>query len=270
MRTPFKAFLLAAVFPVAAALAPGALAQTPSAAPASSSQMAPAGTTAAPVAAASTPSSSANDDASAHAREGHQFGVNAVAGMPVFPFPGGGIDGFYMITPDLHVGLSATFGRLDLKSRADKKSDDDDDDDDDNDANLKKLQGKTQLIMVHARWFVLNSLNVGAGLGHRKVSADYEVESSDETAKIKGSIDTTSVVAHFTIGNQWTWDNGFTIGADWFGVTPALSSKTDTDYSTTGVPDDKTKDLNKDTKKFNEQFGKTTFEVATLHVGWLF
>jgi hypothetical protein len=229
--------------------------------------MAPSGTTTAPVAKSETPAATDTSD-SEHARLNRTFGVNALVGMPVFPFPGGGIDGFFMITPNLHVGLALTAGRLDLKSQADKE--DDDDDDDDKDATLKKLQGSSTLVLVHARYFVLNSLNVGAGLGHRKISADYEVESHDETARVKGSIDTTSIVAHFTIGNQWTWDNGFTIGADWFGVTPSLHSKTDTDSSTTGVPDDETADTNKDTKKFVEQFGKTTFEIATLHVGWLF
>ena len=93
---------------------------------------------------------------------------------------------------------------------------------------------------VFARWFPGNSFNVLGAYHQRDFSADATVSETayGMTATATGSLDANATVATVGIGNQWQFDFGLVIGADWVVASTLLSSSVTASVSeSTGYAD---------------------------------
>lgn len=238
--------------------APQLIAQEESA-PAASGQ-----TTTAP---AATVSSSPRQS-SQEIRGKQQFDVGLRTGLMYTLVPGIGIEGNYHLSDSLEVGLSYNTGKLNVEAQADDEADDDEKEK----TNLDEADLRAQSFGVHARWFPFNSFYVTSGLSHRSVTTEMQISDATNSSNyIKTSTDSKSICFDLGVGNQWSFASGFYIGAEWFGVSAALSSDANADSEVGGVPTSEVEDASDDNKKFAETIGKaTSFRIAMLHLGWAF
>lgn len=215
---------------------------------------------------------------SAQIREGQKFKVAARTGLMYTLIPGIGIEGDYLLSSKLQVGASVNGGRLKAKAEADGRSSEfnDDDDDDDEDAddktNLDHADLRASSIAGHARYFPLNSLYVLGGMSYRAVSTKVDVSNADdESSFISTTTNARAVCLDVGIGNEWSFESGFFIGAEWFGISTPVWAKSDTDTTEQGTPNDGTEDETDGARKFAESVGKgTSVRLAMLHLGWAF
>ncbi len=82
---------------------------------------------------------------------------------------------------------------------------------------------------ARARWFPgTNSFYLGAAVNQRSFTGTATVDAKDSTtgltATAKGTVDSSATVAAITLGNQWTFDFGMTITADWLILSGAVGS----------------------------------------------
>lgn len=82
-----------------------------------------------------------------------------------------------------------------------------------------ECEHEVTLITAHVRHFLGNSFNVRLALGTEQHRINYRAKSDsqqpDEISVEKNGVDFISTVS---IGNHWTWPNGFNLGVDWVGV----------------------------------------------------
>lgn len=76
---------------------------------------------------------------------------------------------------------------------------------------------ETRFIGLGVRQFFGNSFNVRGGLGYLQASRNvtYWRGGSRETGLV--NIENNELVGEVTLGNQWCYDNGMTLGVDWLG-----------------------------------------------------
>ncbi|MCX6118594.1 MAG: hypothetical protein NT027_13710 [Proteobacteria bacterium] len=125
------------------------------------------------------------------------------------------------------------------------------------------------LFDIDARYFVGNSFNILGGLGFRSANIKYSIEDR-ATTSVSGNITISSIVLPISIGNSWTWSNGFSIGCDWLGVQVPLSGSTKSSLSGT-LSADTAKKLNEDLVNTGDKLAKTTSLTLLLtHLAWAF
>ncbi|MBP9706057.1 MAG: hypothetical protein KBD78_00330 [Oligoflexales bacterium] len=207
-----------------------------------------------------------SDSSSTSARLNKKASVEGRLGFIVAPISGTGVGAFFHVNQNLHVGISHVSGTYDFSDDVDAPED--------TTSTMEQADLKASLTQVFARYFVGNSFYLSGGLGQRKVQADLDVRSTVFDHRINGSIKADSTVLNVSIGNAWSWDNGFFIGCEWVGLTVPLSNSNSGELtlSGTGVEEDaEFKKLKNDTEDVAELFGESTMaSLLILHLGWAF
>ncbi len=148
-----------------------------------------------------------NQNTSISARDAKEsrFGANILV-TPLSDFTlQAGIEVVYNASSNWQFGLTSLSGREDISESAPKEKD--------VSVTIAKLSGNAAF--TYFRWFNGNSFGFLGGLGYRKATIDYQVESNTTKDFIEGQADISSVIGVLGIGNRWSWENGFTIGCDW-------------------------------------------------------
>jgi hypothetical protein len=191
--------------------------------------------------------------------------------------PGAGIEGNVILDKSFQVGASINAGFLHAKAEANSGRtnygpDDDDDDDDDDKTSLDKANIRAKSFAAYGRWFPFNSLYVLAGMSYRVVDSEMQIsDAADDANYVNVQSSSKAICLDGAIGNVWSWESGFFIGGEWFGLSVPLWAKSDTDVDTGGVPTGEVEKESDRSKKFVEQIGKgTSLRLAVLHVGWAF
>ena len=204
---------------------------------------------------------------SASARRAGSGGVEMGYGGVAGAISGTQLHGYYAITSNLNVGLTYSSGEEDFKDELS------------NDVFFKKVHeasASAEVAAITARYFFGNSFYVNGGLGQRKVSLALDVESELLDYRARGKIETNSVVALIGIGNQWQWDNGFSLGCEWIGASIPLTSSNSGEYKElsrngTALADDSAEEANDDISEVARDLGKATLGRALmLSAGWAF
>ncbi len=148
-------------------------------------------------------SSGSGSRTSAEARTGHQFGVMAGGGQVVGSINGADVEGYWMPSPSMQVGLAYMQGSEDLGTLEDTQFVTDD------------FGINAKLIVARFRYFIGNTFNLSAVLGERLINAHATISSKTTTDQVKLDINSNSTVVGLTIGNHWTYDFGMTLGVDY-------------------------------------------------------
>jgi hypothetical protein len=194
--------------------------------------------------------------------------VEAGGGLVIGALSGTQFDVLYNMAPDLQVGLMYGSGSLDLKSAVGNTSE----------VEVREAKVSGNIVGLEALYFVGNSFYTRFGLGQRSIAADINMQHRQIDYGIAGTIEANSTVFLFGIGNQWQFDSGFTIGAEWAGYTQPMSSSSSSSLKSTGSAaagtDSDKEDLEKLKKDFEdvaESLGETgSTRLLILSLGWAF
>jgi len=207
------------------------------------------------------PQSVAAEKNSAEARADKKFGVAGRVGLEM-GMTASGVEGFYRLSPDLQLGLQYMQGSESLASKVDV----------DPTVSLDKLHIQGQTALAIARYFVCNSLNIYAAAGQRTINWEFAASSKLSLISMSAKGKTTSIVAGAGIGNTWSWDNGFFLGADWFGAFVPLSSSASSSVTRNGFTENPDfDDTEASAENVGRKLGKANhYQLLSLNVGWAF
>ncbi len=202
------------------------------------------------------------------ARSMKTFTVEAGGGFVIGALSGPQFDLLYNMAPDLQLGLMYGSGSLDLKSAIGSSSD----------VEVREATVSGSIIALEALYFIGNSFYARAGLGQRTIAADIDLKHRQIDYGIAGTIEANSMVFLLGIGNQWQFDSGFTIGAEWAGYSQPMSSSSSSSLKSTGAAaagtDADKADLDKLKKDFEdtaESLGESgSTRLLILSLGWAF
>jgi hypothetical protein len=215
----------------------------------------------------SSPASQGNLGSSAAARLNDMVTIELGYGNVMGGVPGLQFDALYSIKPNLQVGLLFNSGSLDLKSLLG----------DEDDVEVKTATLSGSLIAADARWFLGNSFYLRGGLGQRTINAELDIQHKVVDYGIKGDVEATSMVILFGLGNQWHWDSGFSLGAEWVGFAQPVSSSSSSSLEETGsaggsaATKDDVEDLRDEFENLAKQLGESgSARLLILNIGWAF
>lgn len=134
---------------------------------------------------------------------------------------------------------------------------------------------------LNARWFPnTNSFNVGFAVNQRSFTGSATVDAEDPdtgvTARANGTVDASATVATILISNQWTFDFGMTITADWLVLSGAIGSSTSTKVKASASGIALTSAETADAEKNLEEIGDVINFIASapglflISFGWSF
>lgn len=197
---------------------------------------------------------------SSAARGGKMVGLEVRVGNNLGGVRTQGVAVSYFLSSDLKLGLQYASGVYDLK----------DDVADVGTVSLTKADLGGTLTLAFAQFFLGNSFFVQAGLGTRQFTVDASLSDSVTSASLDMSTESNSTVASVSIGNTWSWDSGFSLGAEWIGATIPISSDSSYSVSST-VTGDSFDELVNDTKDLSEALGETVGPMLlVLNIGFAF
>ncbi len=194
--------------------------------------------------------------ASWSARNGRKFQATVGGGFIVFPVTGLGLSGAYTLSPRLTLGLSYLTGSVTMN--------DEELDSSSRDARTtSRLEVDASLLLLQARFFVGNSFYVTALAGQRQLEARINVDTIYGDG-VSDKINVNSAVVGASIGNEWTFANGLTLGADWIGLTVPVASSVSSSTGSYGTVSERQKELAADGEDAAESLGKTTTALGLV------
>lgn len=87
-----------------------------------------------------------------------------------------------------------------------------------------KSEAKIKQLGVHYKQFTGNSFYFRTGLDYNQVDFTFDYSQSKYYKNEKPEFSGESLIANFTIGNQWQWET-FTLGCDWIGIASPIYYK---------------------------------------------
>lgn len=171
-------------------------------------------------------SSLAESEPSSYARSLKSGGVALRGGYIVGGVEGGGVDVFMNRGSKLQFGASYLTGSHDLSNDLSEK----------NAVVTDRADVKADIYLAQCRYYFGNSFFVTGGLGQRVINVDFALHDSlDTDNRLEESLQISSTVAQIAIGNNWAWESGFFLGAEWIGYLVPLSSSKSSSVKTEGV-----------------------------------
>ncbi|MCP4294016.1 MAG: hypothetical protein GY786_00210 [Proteobacteria bacterium] len=119
---------------------------------------------------------------------------------------------------------------------------------------------------IYARWFTGNSFNLLFAVHNRTFEADVTVVDPDTSYSATADLKAEATVGTIGIGNQWSFDWGLVIGADWAFASGLINSSSSVDIRshTYADPADATKELEKFAEFLNLLSASPGFVNLTL------
>ena len=189
-------------------------------------------------------------------RSSFQVGANAT---PLFMggIGGAGFEAGYILNSDLTLGLNYMTGERNYYTDFDLDYD-------------TTASAKASQTSIQANYFLGNSFFFSSGLGYRQVAISASAE--DSTGKASASLDAASPVVTVGLGNLWTFDSGFYIGADWLRLsTPLGGGKTSASSRSTLDDKEEEEELEDDVEDIAERLNRSTLgTAANLRIGVMF
>jgi opacity protein-like surface antigen len=196
------------------------------------------------------------------AREGKLFGATPRIGVGIFNLmPGYGLDLFYNRTFRYQVGIQYLQGEQNFQTAIEDRPL----------ATMDEANLKARTFLILNRYYIGNSFSVYGGAGYRQV--EWRVAAVSPFQDSKSSVDgkASSFFAGIGVGNGWTWDSGFTLGIDWFGIFWPMGTKLDHSESNRGPSDKEVTLLIEKAEDKAEDYAKTYHtQLGVLNIGWLF
>lgn len=185
-------------------------------------------------------------------RSKRMFGVKIGGGNVIGGLSGPMAEVDYFISPSLVTGGGFYSGSLtltDLSSSATITT-------------IGKLSGT--MIFAKAKYFVGNSFYLMGVFGQRQIDSEAEIFSVGKTDGMIVNTSSSSITVGLNIGNQWSFDSGFTIGIDWIGYHNPISASSSSTTETKGVITANHEEFAKDSEELAETLG--TVASGTLFV----
>jgi hypothetical protein len=191
-------------------------------------------------------------------------GVAASAGTIVGSMLGAGLEGYWQERENIQLALSYGAARRDfvepLREDVERSTID-----------LSQADGSARLLLLQGRYFFGNSFFVGAGVGLRTIRLDLRIDDRLSGEYLGGDFQTNSPVLHFSLGNRWTWPEGFVMGADWLAVSVPVNSDSEVNLFSSPSINRDLQDLQDDTESLLDKLGQSpSYQLALLYLGYTF
>lgn len=151
------------------------------------------------------------------ARQAKNYGVSGRLGGIGRGLLGLGVEGYKMTDGNLQIGGTIMAGAGDINGQVSDPAG--------HSSTSDTVAMFEYLVAGQARWFFGNSFALGAMAGYQSSQVSYGVGPSRPTSNVDGSIKGEALIIGGSIGNHWTYGNGFTIGCDWLGFMVPLVKK---------------------------------------------
>ncbi|MEI6399610.1 MAG: hypothetical protein WCO71_12650, partial [Pseudomonadota bacterium] len=159
----------------------------------------------------------ASETPSQDARQTRNYGVSGRLGGVARGLLGIGVEGYKMLDGNLQIGGTVMAGGGDVSGDVSNPAG--------HSSTSDTVKMWETIVAGQARWFFGNSFALGASVGYQDSTVEYGVGPSRPTSNVDGSINGRAVFIGGSIGNHWTYDNGFTIGCDWLGFMVPIAKK---------------------------------------------
>ncbi len=176
-----------------------------------------------------------------------------------------GFVGTYQISEDWLSYFQVLLGRGDLLKKTD-----------DQDLQLVRFKSATGMsvqAVLGSRYVFWNSFTLSAGLGYRQVVANYKlaVESTSRLSEASGTTVAKSLVFQSSLGNHWTFANGWTLGIDWLGLALPFAKGFTYKVLTGEISNDSGEDVSAAVENFSKKLsGTQTMTLGLIHLGLRF
>lgn len=208
------------------------------------------------------PKATAPSISSAEARARHHGGAGGRLGAVSGGIGGIGGDLFAMPSSRLQLGGSLQLGSKDLV---------DDEEVDTFGVEVKEGNLSAFVALAQARLFVANSFSVVGGGGVRRVALMYRATDwTNDADEVESEAVYSSVVAMLGLGNVWSWESGFYIGADWLNVLIPLHSTKTSSSDSSGDPDSDLRDSQEKAETLAKESGYGVTAQALFTLGAMF
>ena len=136
---------------------------------------------------------------------------------------------------------------------------------------VKSFRVGGDLALLDARFFPLGSLFVACGVGRRRVSVAYDLESPGTLEGVKSRVEVISLVGHASFGNVWKWPSGLSLGAEWLGWTQPFRSLQSSETETFGFTSRALNELQVEANGLADDVAKTPSpQFAVVSAGYAF
>lgn len=197
---------------------------------------------------------------SAGARSDKQFGVGGRAGLLMGGIPGGGIEGFYALSPSFQLGAFAGAGEIDLADDIVTSSS----------IEINEAKVSVQVAQITGKYFIGNSFSASVGLGYRQIDLSVDVESV-YGHRLATTFDVHGPYSLIAIGNTWTWASGFYLGTDWVGIAYPFANESKAETTGREMPDESLRSVQRNQEELAEDMRKQPILTALmLHLGVMF
>ncbi len=208
-----------------------------------------------------TPKAKPTNSDSSGARSNRKFGVGIRGGNFAGGFYGAGLEGQFLLNKNFQFAANYYSG-----SRVVSESE--------VHANyvLDKLEPRVTLATALSRYYFGNSFFGGLGIGYRTANDEIGAHGTGSD-NITISINTRTLLIIPSVGNCWTWDSGFYIGADWIGYGFPISSAygVTTDYQGNSFTQEDVDDLQLKMEKASEKIANAgNGQWLLINLGFLF
>ena len=208
-------------------------------------------------------------DDSASNRQTKMAGIDVGFGMTIGALPGLNLHGYYNLSSDFSLGLMYSSGELDLASALTETSG----------IVITEAKVSGSIVGLAARYFTGNSFYLLGGIGQRSIEMGVGLKSTAIDYGIEGSVEASSTVVVLSIGNQWQWSSGFSLGVEWFGYASAFGAEATSSFKESGAlastvsgstKEDMEK-LRKDAQEAGELLGETgSIRLFVISLGFAF
>ncbi|MGE0172814.1 MAG: hypothetical protein AB7T49_08515 [Oligoflexales bacterium] len=158
--------------------------------------------------------------------ESDRWGIAANSGL-IYLGTGFGTEGWYQVSKDTHIGLQWLSTSSELVSRNINGSN-----------TYESLEARAQVIQGYFRYLFWGSFGVSATLGTANIKGVWGYKNADDPTKnLLTSYESRLLLSSAALGNHVQFDNGVTLGLDWFGTGFILSQKAKAKSEDTALKD---------------------------------
>jgi hypothetical protein len=213
--------------------------------------------------------------ASSEVRAKKSFGVGASITGSTGVGTGLGLNVLYNVNKRLQVGVGLASSTWDATEYMDAAQDEKykkETASTDNTYTTREATYNASVISAEARVFLGNSFNISGAVGSRSVQGDLVVGSdTDASGDRESTYRAQGIVTNIAVANDWTFDNGVTLGVDWAGISSGFSNSSDTKADDNDAATTSQTTARKDLQQFaDKRLGSSVLHVLGLRAGWMF
>lgn len=126
----------------------------------------------------------------------------------------------------------------------------------------------SQDILLKSQFFIGKTFFIEGGLGQRSVTIDLGARDRIADIYAEAKMESKSIVAQFSIGNEWTFAENLSLGCEWIGTMVPLSSSSRATLNSNFEVGPSFAQARADLTSLSEKIGRsTTYQTVQVNLG---